>query len=298
MSETKTTRSIVLLLLLLLIGSNVFWYFKFNSVSDEFRKEANLLNESDKLRNELVTELKAQKGDNMALNKTIDEKIMEIERKSRSIDSMIRAGQFTEKDLATVKSMLASLAREKDKYISQIQQLKNEVDSLRGETHSLQQNLATKQDEVNALRAENNFLFNKAQKAAMLQGGNFFASGVSFRRNGRENISTSVRSIDKIKICFDLLPNEVADPGNKQILIRIISPDGSTIYNETSYGSGKFKYGGFESLYTFSKSIAYTNDKISDCAYISTPATVFKGKYTVQYYCDGYKLGETFFVLE
>jgi hypothetical protein len=297
MSQNATSRVTLFVLLALLVGTNLFWILRESSQQDKIQKEQNLLTESEKLRTGLISELQAQKGDNSDLNKVIDQKIDDLQTKSRSIDSLIRVGKATEEDLKKVRALMAELTKEKNTYLAQINQLNQENSKLKGENTQLSQNLSEEKERSQKLTAENSFLYEKIQSGAILSSNKTIASAIRFRRNGKEDLVTKAKNTEKLKICFNLLPNSVANHGNKLVHIRIISPDGTTVYDEGS-GSGKFSFEGKETLYSFTKTVAYSGNEVEECGYFNKTNFLGPGKYSVELYCEGYRIGTTTFSLD
>ncbi len=297
MSQNINHRTTLIILLALLIGTNLFWFMRESSQQDKIQKEQNLLTESEKLRTGLISELQAQKGDNAELNRVIDEKINEIQTKSRSIDSLIRVGKATEADLKKVRALMAGLTKEKDSYLAEIGRLNTENSKLKGENSALTQNLNEEKDRSQKLSAENSFLYEKINRGAILASNKAIASAIRFKKSGKEDVVSKSKNVEKIKICFNLLPNSVANHGNKLVHIRIISPDGTTVYDEGS-GSGKFRFEGKETLYSFTKTVPYSGNEVEECGYFNKTNFLGPGKYSVELYCEGYRIGSTTFSLD
>jgi len=297
MNQNATSRVTLFVLVSLLIGTNLFWFLRESSQQDKIQKEQNLLTESEKLRTGLISELQAQKGDNTDLNRVIDQKIDEIQIKSRSIDSLIRVGKATEEDLKKVRALMANLTREKNAYLAQINALNQENSKLKGENTLLSQNLSEEKERSQKLTTENSFLYEKIQRGAILASNKTIATAIRFKRNGKEDEVSKSKNVEKVKICFNLLPNSVANHGNKLIHIRIISPDGTTMYDEST-GSGKFSFEGKETLYSFTKTVPYSGEEIEECGYFKRTNFMGPGKYSVELYCEGYRIGTTTFSLD
>lgn len=297
MSQNANSRATLFFLLALLVGTNLFWFMRESSQQDKIQKEQNLLTESEKLRTGLISELQAQKGDNTDLNRVIDQKIDDIQTKSRSIDSLIRVGKATEEDLKKVRALMANLTKEKNAYLAQINELNQENSKLKGENTLLSQNLSEEKERSQKLTAENSFLYEKIQRGAILASNKTIASAIRFRRNGKEDAVSKSKNVEKIKICFNLLPNSVANHGNKLVHVRIISPDGTTVYDEGS-GSGKFSFEGKETLYSFTKTVPYFGNEVEECGYFNKTNFLGPGKYSVELYCEGYRIGSTTFSLD
>ena len=100
-----------------------------------------------------------------------------------------------------------------------------------------------------------------------------------------------------LKITFIIKENYVADIGKKEIYIKIYGADGTTIYNEAS-GSGVFKFEGTESLYSTKKEIDYAQEQQTVTVYWDKGSEFAKGKYKVDLFCEGLRIGTTDFELK
>ena len=65
--------------------------------------------------------------------------------------------------------------------------------------------------------------------ASVLRIDNIQVEGVYYRSSGREVTTNRAAKIQNMSICFDIIENKVADPGLKEIFIRIIDPKGDIL---------------------------------------------------------------------
>lgn len=112
-----------------------------------------------------------------------------------------------------------------------------------------------------------------------------------------EKSVTRARKAENIKICFKPEKNPFTPEGELEILVRIIDPEGVTIYLE-EMGSGKFEdqYGN-EKLYTFKTIITYPPPESKVCRYWEPFLKLTKGTYKVEIYHAGYLMGVSSFTL-
>jgi hypothetical protein len=137
----------------------------------------------------------------------------------------------------------------------------------------------------------------------MIQNADIFFSmtnvvtGIKKRNNGKEKETIRVSQLNLLKITFLLNENYVTDKGTKDIYLKIIGPDGSTVYNQIA-GSGTFKFQNEESLYSTKKSIEFTNESQNVSIYWEKGSEYTKGLYKAELYCEGFKIGNTEFELK
>jgi len=143
-------------------------------------------------------------------------------------------------------------------------------------------------------------LVEKVTRAAVLQSANLEAFGVKFKRNGKEKETKDFKDVDKIKICYDILENPIADNGSQDLMVRIIHPEGFTLAVK-ELGSGKFTLAksGEQRQYTTTAAIDYVNDEVQRyCTYWSYNSDLPPGVYQTELYHHGYQIGQTTFELK
>ena len=119
------------------------------------------------------------------------------------------------------------------------------------------------------------------------------------KSSGKESETDNAKKAEKLKVCFDVPENLVADPGEKTFLVRIISPEGTTMAVQSS-GSGTFMVAGSgeQRQYTTSTTIDYDQKPKNVCTYWQQTTPYAQGNYTVEVYQDGYLLSTKKFELK
>jgi hypothetical protein len=144
---------------------------------------------------------------------------------------------------------------------------------------------------------ENIKLNNKVAIGAKLNASQLFVTGVKNRSNGKERETNRSTQIEKMKVMFRVDENYVTDIGNKEIYMKVLGPEGSTLYNEAS-GSGTFKFQGQDALYTTKKTIEYTQAAQNVTIYWEKGSEYAKGKYIIELFSDGMNIGKGEFELK
>jgi hypothetical protein len=106
-----------------------------------------------------------------------------------------------------------------------------------------------------------------------------------------------VSQLERLKISIELAENYVADIGTKEMYVKVIGPDGSTLYNEQA-GSGTFAFEGQQSLYSTKKSFEFNQEAQTVIIYWDKGSEFVKGNYKVDLFCDGLRIGSGEFELK
>lgn len=296
MQNQQIARNLVIglsILLILLIGGLFYIWNQKKSLEDE-------ANRIIKEKNEQIMAAKQQlqifKGKNAQLDSLIEVQYAQLDSRSNSIDSLIRRGRISQSRLYRVQKENKRLGNLTTQYLGQIDSLIEANERLKAENLNLQQEVSSERKRTTSLMDENAQLFNTVEKGKILKADKVNLTGVRFRSNGKEIVASRAEKVEQIKVCFKILSNKMTEQGNKDIMIRIIGPGGSTLYLEEA-GSGKFLAEGIETLYTKKKSIKYQNQDIDACIYFKNSIAYQAGTYEAKIYSDGYLIGEGYFSL-
>jgi len=206
-------------------------------------------------------------------------------------------------EIAKLKKKNTKLVAEKKVLTEEKEVLKTVVDEQRVIEEGLRQEKTTLEVAKADLEVVNRSL--KQQKdelkslASVLKTNGMLVNGIKIRNNGEEKEVKAGRKADRIKVCFEILENNVTKPGPQTIHLRILDPAGITVAVEDR-GSGVFKdlqHGG-QSKYTISDIVDYENAPTDMCMYWASDDGFDKGEYTTELYHQGYMIGKEKLVLK
>ncbi|MBX7182857.1 MAG: hypothetical protein K1X82_12155 [Bacteroidia bacterium] len=298
--DSSKNRTLPILLLLLLLGSLGvnFYLFQKNQVTvqNDSVKIDSLVAVRVEISNELSQtslDLNKYKG----LSEKMDSLLLMANAKIGEKESKIRQLIATEKNLVELnkklKAELEELKQLKDSYLESIDQLLKENDQLKYENKALNNSL-------NEVITENLDLFKKVKTAENLKA-EYIKVGISKRKGNGKYVETLLaKRTNKIETCFSILENKIAQVGNKNVYLRIITPDGLPLGNRSG-GSGSFKLAGSneEVLYTAMQEVNYANEKVDICLVYEEQDRVFaSGTYIVEIYIDGVPAAASSFTLK
>jgi hypothetical protein len=110
-------------------------------------------------------------------------------------------------------------------------------------------------------------------------------------RRGKETEKSS--RIEKVKVSFNLVANDLAESGSRIVYLRIVRPDGYAMTQGQT-----FEFREKQMAYSAYRDIIYNNQDLAVVIYYDITETVILGKYTVELYMDGEKVGQSFFTIE
>jgi hypothetical protein len=301
--DRRNTRTILYIIAIaLLVCANIYLYVKYNQKdNNEAKAEAKVYNDSISYvalqadYSKVSKDLDSYKGKYASLDSVVNIKDADIKKWKEKFDAAIRNNKISKADY---EKLIAELNQEKADLMDRITKLEKEKGVLITRNDSLGKVLVTQVDENGKLK-EQNKLYGK--RAGLLNAVNFNATGIIMKSKGKEKETTSAKRAEKIKVCFDIDKSPAPDAGTKTLMLRIVSPEGVTIDNQQSgvfdLAEGQDQKG--QMKYSIKQDIDYQQKKQNVCMYWSGTAGGFgKGKYTVEVYQDGYKIGSKDFTLK
>jgi hypothetical protein len=210
-----------------------------------------------------------------------------------------RKSSFTLADQRMFRQRASNLENQLRKKDEELAKLKEDNEVLFGENTQLKTTQTQLSDTISTLKSYNQSLTEKVAIASRLQAEKITVNIINSRGKEKEDNDAEFRAkqVDKIKVSFNLAQNDVAAKETKEIMMRLIEPDGSALYN-LSTGSGTFVLNGEETFYTAKRDIVYDNTQQTVSFTYSKGAEYKRGEHTIELYADGFLIGKTNFTLK
>ena len=209
--------------------------------------------------------------------------------------------------LDSVKNYKANLSII-NRYKAQVRGLKNERTQLFKRADSLlivTQRLAIEKDSttavlnktikvVDSVTTANTQLFNSLEKGALIGITNLDATAIIVRKGGKIKETKRASRADKIRVCYTIAPNTLAQAGDRVLYVQVINPDNNIIGDKSNITFG-------QDLLTYSKSesVFYENQALDVCAIVGTKGQdVLKGLYTINIFDAQRQIGSTTLMLK
>ena len=242
----------------------------------------------------------------------------ELEALVVSYNEILQDNNLKDKDLLAARDrVIALLDSVKDykanlsiitRYKAQVRGLKNERTQLFKRADSLlvvTQRLAIEKDSttavliktikvVDSVTTANTQLFNSLEKGALIGISNLDATAIIVRKGGKIKETKRASRADKIRVCYTIAPNTLAQAGDRVLYVQVINPDNNIIGDKSNITFG-------QDLLTYSKSesIFYENQALDVCAIIGTTGQdVLKGLYTINIFDAQRQIGSTTLMLK
>ena len=291
MAETNQNRTKNIIIALLVLAVVIVGYLLTRSsgqVEDLEAEKQNLITELDQMRSELLMTESA--NDSMSVYITA-----ESERLTAIINELEQEKDFNQKKYQEYKNRTAQLKRQNDKLISQVDSINKAYQALQIEKEQVEENLEEEVVKNTELNDENRVLKKDVAVGSMLQLSKLDAAAYRVRSSGKEKETNSASSADRIKACFTVAKNLIANKGERVVYLRVTTPDLKVI---AAKGDNTFTFNGQPLMYSAKQSMYYDQDILESCINMDKDSDFVAGEYTVELYTEGYKLGESKVILK
>ena len=323
MSKNNSLSVFSIIMILALLGLNVYQWTTNSKMKKELNMEKSNLLELEKANSELnlrfeskMEELEGLRGDNQELNAQIDVQKSELSKQKKRISGLI----WTEKELSKVRQEIDSMALQADQHIAQIARLKqenealnNSVQTLNAANTQLNETVETNQKRISSLdsvktilvsqteelSAVNNTLSSKVDMAEAIKINFIEVKGYDVRDGGEVKEKSRAKKVEMLRACFTTETNLIVTPGEEEFQVRYTNPAGEVLYVE-SLGSGSItnKLTDKTERYTAAGTIEYKNKDTKACLDWKPNFKLIQGNYTVDIFNNGFLVGKGTFRLK
>ena len=285
MAESNQNRTKNIIIALLVLAVIVVGYLLTKSSGDVETLSAekeNLITELEQIR----SELKATNSDNDSMAFYIT---AETERLGAMIDELQKKKEISDADLASWRSKVKDLNRQKTRLVAQVDSINKAYQALQIEKEQVEEVLEGEVVKNTELTTENRELNKNVAVGSMLQLSKMEAGAYKVKGSGKEKESTS-SSADRFKACYTVAKNLIAKNGERMVYMRITTPELKVLASKD--GDNTFNFNGQPLMYSAKQTLFYNNDIIESCINFDKVNDFAAGEYTVELYTEGYKLGE------
>jgi len=246
---------------------------------------------------QLTTEKELVVDDLNSLKSEYDKAILESNATNEElVAARDRIAQYID-SVRTMKADISSLSR----YRRQVSVLKQEREALIKQVDSLTRTntlIAMQRDSTYAeleqqtifsdsLVVQNTQLADAVERGSALNLSQFTVDAVKERNTGKLVSTSRASRTDKLKVCFTVADNVIAEAGDREFLIEVLDPQGNLLGGASS----KSNEDGASVSYSKGTSFYYENQNLDVCDFINKPAGDYqKGNYMVNVYDDNLKL--------
>ncbi len=231
----------------------------------------------------------------------------ELEGLIANYDEVIKDNELKDKDLLAARERITVLldsVRDSEANVALIDRYKAEVGRLKQERVMLfkradsliasNKQLAMERDStynelsntrmiVDSVSTENIAMNETIKKGSIVKATDLRGEAVIVRNNGKVVDTKRASRADKIRTCFTLAPNAIAQKGDRILYVQVINPRNKMM------GDNVVKQFEDKNLnYSASTNVFYENDELDVCILVNSSETdLVEGRYTINLYDGG-----------
>ncbi|NER16668.1 chromosome partitioning protein ParA [Spongiivirga citrea] len=274
-------KAIIGVLGILFLGAAIWGFTLFNEKKEV---EATLTEEKQMVITELddmVAKYDIAINDNNIVNKDLEDARTRI---STLIDS-VKTMKADVASLRWYRRELSKLKKERDQLFAENDSLRVMTNVLTATVDSTRTRLQEQTQYNDSLLVQNSELAMVVEKGASLKAARLTGTGIKVRSSGKTRDMERASGVDKIKVCFTVPENNIAQAGDRQLYVQVIDPKNNTL--------GENAQVSFENDLTLNYSLIskfyYDNKNLDVCEFVSGGEDFAKGRYVVNVF-DGSKL--------
>ncbi|CAD5282921.1 MULTISPECIES: chromosome segregation protein SMC [unclassified Imperialibacter] len=242
-----------------------------------------------------------------SVSSELDKRIQTITELGGEIDTLLKVKEQLEKEKEAIRTRsnreIGQLKARVEGYRELLVAQDEEITKLRAINEKLLTENTGLKEEKNELTASirdlnqsKNKLEEKVALASQLKVENMVIAAVNSR--GKETIGEfKNRQVESIKVTFNIAENKVAPVDGKDVLVRIVAPDGNVLFDVTR-GSGTFLFDNREMYYTAKQEILFDNTRQKLSFLYDKGSEYAVGIHKVEVYTDGYLMGAGSFTVK
>ncbi len=288
--EEKSRKGTVplIIIVILLAGTLAYLVYEYQDQKKQMvEMEEVLTSEKDSLTHELQNIM--YRYDTLKTSSdTLREQIL-LEKKR--IKYLLRLQASNAQKIKLYKREIRTLREIMKSYIRQIDSLNTRNKMLTEENIQVKTQLHSVKKSKEKLEKEKEELSGKVEIASVILAKNITVSPL----NKKGKVKNKVDKVVKLKVCFTLRENPIAEAGNKVVYLRIQRPDSLILSGpETEV----FPLDDSKLVCSAKREVEYLNKDIDMCIFWTNDGSLIPGKYNVYLYLEGHEIGQSVFLLK
>jgi CHASE3 domain sensor protein len=254
------------ILAVLLIGASVLFFLKNNELNDtKTALQSQISDLGDDLEDE-VSKLNIKISENAVLNENLLAK-----RDSLNITlNELRASKSTIATLTKFKNEYYNLKKDIKKLYADNEKLQLVNNQLSKENDSIFGQLDTQLKLSDSLNTKVNDAKKIIQSASELSVAALKGTAIIVKSSGRQVLTTKARRTDKVKICFSVAENRIAEKGDKSLYVQVLDAKNNVLGENAS-----IVLKGKSLNYSFKTEFDYNNKALDICELLGAPKKGF-----------------------
>jgi hypothetical protein len=296
--NTDNTKTILIIIIIILLGIIGFLLFNNSrktetiaSKDQKIQKDSSTISAKIKELEDLQTAYERIKLDREALGLSNDSLNQEVAKLNEYITEVKKERSANSVKIRQLDAIIAKIKADLDARDAEITTLRAQNDTLKTNVEVLTKEKTSLSDTISSLTNRKTELEEKVAIASVLKAENIRVSVINPKGKELNKDEYKAKNIDKLKVTFHLGENRVARKDKKNIYLKLIQPDASTLF-DLSTGGGFFIADGKEVPYTVKQEVDFDNNR-QNVTFIYVKGSPYTtGKYTIELYHDNNKIGE------
>lgn len=213
-----------------------------------------------------------------------------IAEQQSQLESLIKKAKNKDYDISKLKAETETLRSIMKGYIHQIDSLQQANERLYAEKEAEAMRANSAENRGKELETDLNSKNEILSKGAVLTTGEFANTGINLRSSGKQVDTDRASKSEMIKTCFTVRKNTIAKAGSKNIVLRIVGPDGKVLPGKDA---GTVTVNGQAEATSVVRPIDYQNEDTDVCVYYTAQGELKKGSYKIYVYESNYLIGQT-----
>lgn len=282
---------IALIILILIIIPLAFFFAKYVNKVREVERNAELVTSAKQLLEQENSQLEADVQDYIAEFESMkiqnDTMLIKYQEAKALADRLQKEKTYNYNELNKYKRELATLKDVMKGYLRQIDSLNSINKHLQAENISYKKEITTAQLRADVAEEKAEELNTKVRIGSVIRARSIALSPL----NAKSKPVSRVKNAERLRVDFELTANELAEPGQKTVYVRILSPDGYLLSPDNVI---TFPFEGDALLASAERTVDYENNDVPvSIFYDYSRKGLAAGTYKVQLYTEGRLIGET-----
>lgn len=290
--KDKTTKILIALVALMFVTIAVLGFLLYDMANQRdviFVEKENITLEKENIKAELTAlydEYSSLETNNDSLNTEI---LKEKERITILLDELQKTKNYNYSMKKRYENEISSLKSIMRHYVYQIDSLDQYNKQLIAENITIKDEHTRIKSEMDEVVEKNDELSMVIENAAILKTTGITTSFLN--RRGREARKAS--KIEKIKVSFTIVANDLANAGADKVYLRIIRPDNFALSNGQT-----LVYREKNIAYSAARDVIYENQDLNVSIFYDVHEELTPGRYNIELYMGGNIIGESSFLIE
>jgi peptidoglycan hydrolase CwlO-like protein len=248
-----------------------------------------------------LEEMKQQFAELQAENERLGVDNAKLQEDLAQVNQMIEEAKNSNMSVDQIKAkyekQLKKLRKELALQFQQIKVLKLENAKLTGDVTTLTQEKGKLDDSLKGISSEKAEMAKQLELASVLKAENFTFSALNAKGKEYKGAEFNHNNIAKLKLSFSIADNKIAKKERKALYFALVDASGN-VFSDIGNGGGTVTIDGDLKSYTAKMNVDFDNTLQRIALIYEKDSEFGKGRYRVNVYCEGHKIGEGSFLVK